>query len=345
MKSLTLALLCFLAPACSQAFDGPNRSFDETFNGAWAGNAVVFSPYHHGESPLGHPPTNEEIGEDLLIASHYWHFLRLMDCSRVTERTLKIISENKLPFRVLLTVRLQGGALANDEANDKEIKTAIRLAKEYEPIVSAVIVGDEAQGPNAEAVADKGALVDILRKVRAEITQPISTSEDFTFWLRKSSKELAKEIDFITVHFHPVWNGRIAEEAIPWADAIYDDVCDLHAGKSVIIGKIGWPTSLDKSRSRPGEEGEKIKAEVNVQSQSLYLKDHYRWVRLNKVFTVLESAFDEDWRGYGPESGNKEVEKNFGVFDERRLPKASFESTLRLFPDAAKGDTTDGTSN
>ena len=67
------------------------------------GNAICYSGYREGQSPLTRVyPSLEEISEDLNILASNWKYLRLYDCSEHAERVLRVIREEGLDFKVML---------------------------------------------------------------------------------------------------------------------------------------------------------------------------------------------------------------------------------------------------
>lgn len=58
-------------------------------------------------------------------------------------------------------------------------------------------------------------------------------------WL--AHPNLAKHVDFITVHIYPFWNGVSIDDAIHFLDMKYRQVQAMFPGKPIVIGETGWP--------------------------------------------------------------------------------------------------------
>jgi len=338
---LTICLAILLLPAASAAADqslpGGRRQLQLELDGHWIGNGVCFSPYRTGQAPGGAVPSEEEIFADLDLVGRYWQLIRMYDSTAVAQRTLKVIHDRRLSFRVILGAWINRGRTpAEQEENRRELATAIRLANAYPDIVAAVAVGNEAGVEWSDHRIDPASLARHAREVRAAIRQPVTCADDYNFWNKGESRVVAAELDFIIFHAYALWNGRRLDEAMAWTADRYDEAVTFHAGIPVIIGETGWATSHDPSRTKPGEEGALMKAETSVAAQELYLRQHYRWVAERKVPTILFEAFDESWKGGGAGTPPHIAEKHWGVFDEQRQPKASFEAILREFYPAGR---------
>jgi len=159
---------------------------------------------------------------------------------------------------------------------------------------------------------------------RNHTTVPITTADDYNFWNKPESKAVAEELDFIVTHIYPLWNGKTLQNAIPWLDQTYQQVQQLHPGKLLVLGEIGWATNYDPTKKGDGEQGTLIKGEVGIPAQEAFLLELDLWVQENKVVTYLFEVFDEPWKGGGESTGPNEIEKNWGVYYADRTPKASF---------------------
>ena len=330
--SACLALLTLPATATENSLPGGRRLLQLELDGRWIGNGVSFSPYRAGQAPGGAVPSEAEILADLQLVGRYWQLIRMYDSTVVAQRTLKVIRDHQLPFRVILGAWINRGRTPAEQAgNQLELTTAARLANEYPGIVAAVAVGNEAGVYWSAHRTDPARLARYAREMRAAIRQPVTCADDYNFWNKEESRAVAAELDFITFHTYALWNGRQLDEAMAWTADRYDEAVRFHAGIPLIIGETGWATSNDPSRKQSGEEGALMKAETSVAAQEQYLRQHFRWVRERKVPTILFEAFDESWKGGGATTPAIVSEKHWGVFDEQRRPKASFEAIIREF--------------
>lgn len=331
VRPLLLGVVCAVSFAVgAEPLPGGVRPLQTELDGRWIGNGVAFSPYRRGQAPGERLPTAPDVLEDLRLVSRHWNLIRLYDSSPVAETTLALIREHRLPVRVMLGAWIKPPRSAADEADNRaQVAAAIRLANTYRDIVLAVNVGNETQVEWSGHRSDATMLIGHLRAVRAAIRQPVTTADDLLFWRRDDSRRVAAEVDFITLHLYALWNGRPLDGAIAWMTEGYELVARLHAGKTVIVGETGWATQRDPAKNSPREENFLMKAETSLAAQESYLRQHNRWVNSRKIVTFLFEAFDEPWKGSGPDGSALEAEKHWGVFDEHRRPKASFEAAMR----------------
>ncbi|MBI2517853.1 MAG: hypothetical protein HYV95_13195 [Opitutae bacterium] len=331
-------LLSFAAVSATETPAGGTRPLNLELEGRWIGSGVAYGPYRRGQEPDGQQlPTDAQLLEDLKLISPYWQLIRVYDSSSVSERILRLIRAHRLPIRVILGAWIkQENAPADRATNETEVANAIRLANEYAGIVLAVNVGNETLVEWSGHRNTPGILLGHLRHVRTGIKQPVTTADDYGFWEKEESKAVAAEVDFIMLHIYALWHGRQVAEALQWTNGIYDSVQRLHAGKTIVLSETGWATQHDASRKESWQEGGLMKGEVTVAAQEAYLRQHYRWVAERKVPTLLFEAFDEPWKGGGAKVSELAAEKHWGVFDENRKPKASFEAIIREFYPTAK---------
>ena len=310
-------------------------------NGEWIGQGVAFSPYRDGQGPdagLGRPSTAETLA-DLKLTARYWKFIRMYDCTSVTEETLRLIHTEHLPLKLMLGIWIVPDKSPEQQAaNRREITSGIRLARAYPDEVVAVAVGNEAcvwwsgyRTPVPEMVAH-------IREVRAAVAQPVTVADDFDFWNKPESRAVAAEVDFLVLHAYALWHGQQVDHAVDWLADVYASAVKFHAGVPIIIGETGWATQHDTTRTLPGQEGALMQGETSEAAQLNYLRQHYRWVREHRIPTLLFEAFDENWKGDGVKSAPTAAEKHWGVFTADRKPKSSFVAIMREFyPEAKAG--------
>lgn len=308
------------------------RPFELDWDGRWNGFGVSFSPYRDGQSPETQIyPGSEEILADLRLAQPYWRLLRGYDSSVVAERLLELILREQLPFRIMLGVWI---APERDEAaraaNRREVENGIRLANKFPEIVNAVIVGNETCVWWSGHKVGPEQLLPFVREVRAAVQQPVTVADDHLFWILPESRQIAAEIDFITLHYYALWRGRQLEEGVSALAEAYEEVVGIHPGVPVLIGETGWATSYDRTQTQPGAEGALMKTEVSPAAQKRYVAELQQWCYARRVPVILFEAFDENWKGGGAASADSAAEKHWGVFDSQRRPKPAVEVLQRI---------------
>lgn len=307
------------------------RKFDPFFGSEWIGNAVSYGFYRKGQAPGMKGPAEKEILEDLNIISKYWKLIRIYGSDKDSERVLNLIKEHSIPVKVMLGVWLENetGDPERREENIREVNTGIKLANKYTGIIAVISVGNETRVSWSQHKMEQHILIDYIRRARNNTSVPVTTADDYSFWLSPESREVADETDFIVAHIYALWNGKALGEAIDWMDGVYfRELKVMHPDKEIVIGEAGWATDYEKSKTGPGQQASLIRGEVNMEAQAKYLEQHYNWVMKNRITTFLFEAFDEPWKGGGDATGPHEVEKHWGVFYENRQPKESFSKLL-----------------
>ena len=300
-----------------------NREFKPYLNDKWIGNAVSYGPYREGQAPGQKGPSEEQITEDLDIISSRWNMIRLYNSDENSRKILEIIKNKNYPIKVMLGIWLENENLGPTKAeeNIKNIEDGIKLANDFKDQIIAVSVGNEAQVFWSYHKMNIDKQIKFIRKVRQNITQPITTADDYKFWLADSSKTMADEIDFITTHAHPAWNGLSVSKSVVWLDSVYKDLKNVHPNKTIIIGETGWPTNFNKDKVGDGQQGTLITGKIDVEAQKDFFMIYDKWVNDTKTVSFLFEAFDEPWKGGGEATGPNEVEKHWGIFYENRKAK------------------------
>ncbi len=298
------------------------RAFKPYLDECWIGKAVSYGPHRKGQAPGGVSPSDAELEEDLRIIARNWHLIRVYNADNLSERILSIIREENLPIRVMLGIWLDNETESPEVRRSNITNTlwAIDLSNRYDDIVIAVSVGNETQVAWSAHKLDPADLIRYIRTARNNIIQPVSTADDYNFWNKEASLEIAREIDFITMHMHPLWNGKALNETADWMTQTLTGVENLH-DRPVIVGEVGWATDYNRDRTGPGEQGTLVKGEVGVDAQGEFLMLLNDWIDAHQTPTFLFEAFDEPWKG----GDINDIERNWGVFYEDRSPKASFE--------------------
>jgi len=277
------------------------------------GHAVCYGPHRDGQWPGGPEPSAAQLREDLALMLPYWDMVRVYGAGGVAETLLTVISEDQLDMKVVLGAWI---APDDDEANLKEITTAVRLARAHPDIVVAVSVGNETQIEWSAHRSSEQALVDYVRRMRACVDVPVTVADDFNFWNKPTSRLVAGEIDFIMMHAHPMWNGLQLEDALAWLQEQVADVQSKHPDRLVVLGETGWATMVHDR----GEQAELIKGRPGETEQKIFFEATRAWADSTGLTLFFFEVFDENWKGG---KHPDEVEKHWGLFRAGRGPKAS----------------------
>lgn len=287
-------------------------------DGRWIGSGVCYGPHRDGQRPGGPAPTDAELAEDLALMAPRWHLLRIYGADDPAERLLALVHRERLPFKILLgawiapEVGADGGPGAI--ANRAQIASAIALARAYPDVVVAIVVGNETQVSWSDHRVDLDVVIGHVRAARAATTVPVTVADDFAFWLGDDSARLARELDFITLHVHPMWNGQLLDRALPFTQETYAAVVARYPDRPVLLGETGWATR----RHTEGDQGKLIKGPADEASQQIFFDRFTAWTVGARIPSTYFEAFDENWKGGAHPD---EVEKHWGLFRADRTAK------------------------
>ena len=297
--------------------------------GGWK-RAVCYSGFRHGQHPDRGDgavnPSDQEILQDLQILTHEgkFHLIRLYDAQANSEAVLRLVESNQLNLKVLLGVWLAAEVSntncpwhrepypkavleANQLQNTREIENAIRLANRYPNTVVAVSVGNEALADWTDHLVPVDSVIGYVHKVKQSISQPVTVADNYNWWAQHGAG-LAKELDFVSVHTYPAWEGKNVDEALSFSIANLQAVRNTLPRSRLVITEAGWATTASEFGSRAGEA-----------QQKRYYRDLFAWASEMNITTFFFEAFDEDWKG---EANNPlAAEKHWGLFTVDRKPK------------------------
>jgi exo-beta-1,3-glucanase (GH17 family) len=293
--------------------------------------AVCYSGFRSGQHPDrgdgGVLPSDEEILEDLEIISEdsLFNLIRLYDSQENSASVLRIIKEYNLPIKVMLGIWLKA-ELSNHEGcawlnepipqevldknmadNQSEIQRGISLANQYPDIIAAVNVGNEALVDWNDHLVDTDSIIAYCRMVKESIDQPVTVADNYEWWAAHGEK-LAKELDFITIHVYPVWEGKDIDEGLSYSIENVQKVRNALPNSRIVIGEAGWASVASEFGERASEE-----------KQLRYYNDLMTWADSMNITTFFFEAFDEDWKG--DPNNPLGAEKHWGLFNIDRSPK------------------------
>jgi exo-beta-1,3-glucanase (GH17 family) len=177
--------------------------------------AVAYAPYRTARSPdeLAAeviPPANIKQDLDLVMAAGF-RMIRIFDTEeKVARQTLQVIADNNLNMKVQLGARIIGDFYPSAAdlpaiyaANEASIARAVALANDprFKDIILAVSIGNETQVDFSGVRTKPETLGGYLRKVRSQITQPVTTDDNWVPWASMPSV-ITNEVDFASVHIY-----------------------------------------------------------------------------------------------------------------------------------------------
>ena len=330
---LVVVLLAGCSPG-SQYLTAPQAdSFARQSSEALLANEVIamsYSGFREGQHPdRGEGavnPSDDEILEDLnILLEHDFKLIRLYDAKENSVTTLELIRKHDLPMKVLLGMWLQAEfsnhegcpwltepipdeeLAANALANAAELQRGIGLARQFDDIVVAVNVGNEALVEWNDHMVPLPKVIEYVRRVKAAIEQPVTVADNYEWWIRDGAP-LAAEVDFIGVHTYPAWEEKSIDQAMPYTIENMVGVSDALPGKPMAILEAGWATTAIEFEDR-----------ANETNQTRYYRELKSWATDKNVTVFFFEGFDEPWKG-NP-ANPRGAEKHWGIFFVDRTPK------------------------
>ena len=292
--------------------------------------AVAYSGFREGQYPDRGDgavnPSAAEILEDLeILAANHFKLIRLYDSGENSRLTLELIRKHQLPIKVMLGMWLDAEfsnhegcpwldepipeetLAANTVRNAAELQRGIELARQFDDIVVAVNVGNEALVDWNDHMVPVENVIAYVRRVKAAIDQPVTVAENYVWWTR-DGEALAAEVDFVGVHTYPAWEEKTIDEALAYTVENMQGVRDALPGKPLAILEAGWATIAIAFGDR-----------ANEAAQRRYYREIQQWAKNSNVTVFFFEAFDEPWKG-DPDSPLG-AEKHWGLFNVDRTPK------------------------
>ena len=257
--------------------------------------SVSYSPFVNSDHPdSGTRPTAEQIRADLKAIAPYTRAIRTYSATGGAELVPPIAAE----FGLKVTV---GAWIDKDqERNDREIRSALDLARHYSN-VNAIVVGNETTLRAEMSVPD---LMKLIQKVKRSSPVPVTTGEIWTVW--RDHPELASSVDFIAAHILPYWEGFDASHAVDHSIEFYEELRKMHPGKRIVIAEFGWPSAgYNFHEANPGR-----------MEQAAIVRDFVNRAEAYGIDYNIVEAIDQPWKtmegGVGP---------YWGLFDASHQPK------------------------
>ncbi len=293
--------------------------------------AICYSGFRSGQHPDRGDgavnPSAEEVLEDLHIIRDQLgiRLIRMYDVGENTQKVLETIRRNNLDIKVMLGIWLKAELSAHETCawltepipdqvlqnnkllNIKEIEKGVQLAKEYSDIIVVVSVGNEALVEWNDHKVDTDTIISYVNRVKGMINQEVTVADNYDWWANHGT-ELAKAVDFVSIHIYPVWEGRGIDDAMPYSVDNIRKVMDSLPDSRIVITEAGWATTATEFGNRASEA-----------NQKRYYSELMRFADDMNITTFWFEAFDEDWKG-NPDNPLG-AEKHWGVYKVDRSPK------------------------
>ncbi|PKO58050.1 MAG: benzoate transporter, partial [Betaproteobacteria bacterium HGW-Betaproteobacteria-19] len=270
----------------------------------------AYNGFQRDQSPLlGTYPTDAQLGSDLDLLASAADNLRTYGVTDLPS-LLAIAGERDL----LVTA---GAWLDRDkEKNDREIDALVEAARKMRH-VERVMIGNESI---LRGDLSPEELIVYLDRARKELRKPVSSAEPWHVWLKYP--ELAKHVDYITVHLLPYHEGVPVEAAVNYAFERYDELAKTFPKKKIVVGEIGWPS-----------KGPVIGAAVpSLDNEARFIREFLANPRTARIDYFLMEAIDQPWK--------VEIEgwagAYWGMFNADRQPKFALEGLVQRDPHWSK---------
>jgi exo-beta-1,3-glucanase (GH17 family) len=177
--------------------------------------AVAYGAYRSARNPSELdaeviPPANLKQDLDLMLAAGF-RLIRLFSSDdKVARQTLQVIADNNLNMKVQLGAFIRGDTYAAEAdkpalyaANEASIALAVALANNpaFKDIILAVSIGNETQVDFSGVRTKPETLAGYLRTVRNQITQPVTTDDNWKAWADMPAV-ITNEVDFASIHIY-----------------------------------------------------------------------------------------------------------------------------------------------
>jgi cellulose synthase/poly-beta-1,6-N-acetylglucosamine synthase-like glycosyltransferase/exo-beta-1,3-glucanase (GH17 family) len=201
------------------------------------------------------------------------------------------------------------------EQNETEIALCIKTALANRRVVDRVFVGNEAI---LMGYVTPDQLNGYIKRVRAALPDriKITTAEPWSTWLL--TPEIGQNVDFISVHLLPYWEGVSAHDSLTFLEHAYNDVQEEFPDKPIVIGEAGWPSEGRTKRF----------AEPSVAREAYFMRAFVQLAMEKGYDYYLLEAYDQPWKLANEGS----VGASWGLYDAMGNPKFGFSGLLRTFP-------------
>jgi exo-beta-1,3-glucanase (GH17 family) len=291
------------------------------------------------------PPANLKQDLDLMLAAGFRMIRIFSSDDKVARQTLQVIADNNLNMKVQLGAFIKGDAYAAAAdlpaiyaENEASIARAIALANNpaFRDIILAVSIGNETQVDFAGQRTKPETLAGYLRTVRNQITQPVTTDDNWLAWARMPAV-ITNEVDFASIHIYAQldtffdprlfdWRQKDVPEASRAAammDAVmvetkrqYDEARKAFDAKGlsyipITVGETGWNV-IDP----------RLSFRAHPVNQKMYFDRITAWANEGRtgpgpdaVFYFV--AFDEQW---------KQGDDGWGLFNRDRQARYAIQA-------------------
>ena len=176
-------------------------------------------------------------------------------------------------------------------------------------IILGVSAGNEAVPEWNANLVSPGRVLYFVKELKKHVNVPVTYCDNNYYW-KNQLTEVAKYVDFISIHIYPVWLGANVYDGIQMSIRELNEIKSLYPDKQIIITETGWPTNSNG--------GQIPKNHANESNQLLFNSEIDKYTENNGIICFFFEAFDEHWKG---SDALDEPEKHWGYYYDDRTPK------------------------
>ncbi len=284
----------------------------------------AYNGFRPGQSPEGADsiyPTAPELEEDIAMLSKYTSRLRTYSAKDSFE-----VPELARKYGITVTA---GAWLDRSKSrNDEQIKFLIEQANANSN-VERVMVGNETLLRGDLTPKELLSYIDIVKR---RVRVPVSTAESWDIWLTtdreklKQMHEIARHVDFITVHLLPYWEGVPREGAVDHVEKRYDAMRREYPNKKIVVGEVGWPSGGSrvplKNLEQPNDPI--VYSTASVTDEAQFIRAFLPMAKRRNLDYYLMEAIDQPWKRVN----EGRTGAYWGIFNADRQPKFTFDGPV-----------------
>jgi exo-beta-1,3-glucanase (GH17 family)/cellulose synthase/poly-beta-1,6-N-acetylglucosamine synthase-like glycosyltransferase len=269
-------------------------------------SGLTYAPYARSDAPwMRQQPLEVLLHEDLKQLSGTTQKIRTYSAAQFPQ-----LPGVAAQYGLRLTL---GAWLQKDYAqNVREINAALEQAASHNN-VDRLIIGNETL---LKKNLTPEHLIVLLKRARAASRVPVSTAEPWHVWIKHP--ELVAEVDFITIHLLPYWEGVGLSSAVDESLERLARVRVRFPGKPIVIGEVGYPSSGDTIKRAVPSSG----------AQAAFVRQFVARAAAEKLDYFLIEAYDQPWK----QTEEGRVGAYWGMFDAARQPKFAFDGEVQADP-------------
>ena len=238
-------------------------------------HGLCFSAYVGDQSPDSKSILSPaQVGARLDIVAPHTGWVRTFSCTEGNEHGARLAKERGLHTLV--------GAWIGDspEKDEAELEAAIEVARAGH--ADLVAIGNEVLLRGDRSIEELIGFIERFRQAVPDV--PVGYVD--AYFLFSKHPELVAACDFLPINCYPFWEGCPLDSAVPYCQAMVEQVQGVSGGKPVLIAETGWPTAGDAERG----------AVPGAREAALYALNLIPWAASADVPLFWFSAFDEGWK-------------------------------------------------